>query len=202
MNNHWEFSHLPFEGDLADEKIVCQNCGWSWKVSDGGNDLYNCHRCGFDNTKFYSNTLNFEGGQKTGSSTDWGKVITTSLDTASKFIPQQQGGRLNDEAKQGIASKKEAQALKKRIKTECRAKPLIGKSKKAKWEECKNNVIKKFDSKFQQTQEERNTQNKLKLEQIEKQQKLNRRNNIIVVSIIGVVVLTLGFVIYKKKINK
>ena len=29
--------------------IDCDNCGWSWKVEDGGNDLYICHKCGHDN---------------------------------------------------------------------------------------------------------------------------------------------------------
>jgi hypothetical protein len=31
-------------------KIVCDNCGWSWKIADGGDDLYICHKCGHDNT--------------------------------------------------------------------------------------------------------------------------------------------------------
>ncbi len=31
-------------------KIVCDNCGWSWKIVDGGNDLYVCHKCNYDNT--------------------------------------------------------------------------------------------------------------------------------------------------------
>jgi len=37
--NNWEFDNIPFDGDLTDDKIVCQNCGWSWKVKDGGDDL-------------------------------------------------------------------------------------------------------------------------------------------------------------------
>jgi phosphopantetheine adenylyltransferase/ribosomal protein L37AE/L43A len=37
------------EGVLRD-KIVCDNCGWSWKIKDGGDDLYVCHKCGHDNT--------------------------------------------------------------------------------------------------------------------------------------------------------
>jgi phosphopantetheine adenylyltransferase len=37
------------EGVLGD-KIVCDNCGWSWKIKDGGNDLYICHKCDHDNT--------------------------------------------------------------------------------------------------------------------------------------------------------
>jgi hypothetical protein len=28
-----------------DEKIVCQECGWSWNLSDGGDDPYTCHQC-------------------------------------------------------------------------------------------------------------------------------------------------------------
>jgi nicotinic acid mononucleotide adenylyltransferase len=31
-------------------KIVCDNCRWSWKIADGGDDLYICHKCGHDNT--------------------------------------------------------------------------------------------------------------------------------------------------------
>ena len=37
------------EGVLGN-KIVCDNCGWSWKIKDGGDDLYICHKCGHDNT--------------------------------------------------------------------------------------------------------------------------------------------------------
>jgi len=37
------------EGVLGD-KIVCDDCGWSWKIKDGGDDLYVCHKCGHDNT--------------------------------------------------------------------------------------------------------------------------------------------------------
>jgi len=32
------------EGD----KIKCESCGWSWKISEGGDDLYICHKCGND----------------------------------------------------------------------------------------------------------------------------------------------------------
>jgi ribosomal protein S27AE len=30
--------------------IICDKCGWSWLIADGGNDLYVCHQCGNDNT--------------------------------------------------------------------------------------------------------------------------------------------------------
>jgi hypothetical protein len=32
-------------------KINCEKCDHSWKVSDGGNDLYTCHECGYNNNK-------------------------------------------------------------------------------------------------------------------------------------------------------
>jgi tRNA(Ile2) C34 agmatinyltransferase TiaS len=31
------------------EKVVCDECGWSWKLSEGGNDPYICHKCGHNN---------------------------------------------------------------------------------------------------------------------------------------------------------
>jgi hypothetical protein len=36
------------EGD--DEVVKCENCGWEWKIEDGGNDPYVCHKCGHDNS--------------------------------------------------------------------------------------------------------------------------------------------------------
>ncbi len=35
---------------IIGNKIHCDNCGWSWKIADGGDDLYMCHKCGHDNT--------------------------------------------------------------------------------------------------------------------------------------------------------
>ena len=35
---------------IVGDKIVCDNCGWEWKIADGGDDLYMCHKCGHDNT--------------------------------------------------------------------------------------------------------------------------------------------------------
>lgn len=37
-------------------RIECDECGWSWKIADGGSDLYVCHRCGHDNTPITENT--------------------------------------------------------------------------------------------------------------------------------------------------
>jgi hypothetical protein len=30
-------------------EIICDNCGWRWKIKDGGDDLYICHKCNHDN---------------------------------------------------------------------------------------------------------------------------------------------------------
>jgi DNA-directed RNA polymerase subunit RPC12/RpoP len=32
-----------------DDTIECEKCGWRWKLSDGGQDPYICHKCGFNN---------------------------------------------------------------------------------------------------------------------------------------------------------
>jgi hypothetical protein len=34
---------------VIDGKVICDNCGWSWALSDGGDDPYTCHECGQDN---------------------------------------------------------------------------------------------------------------------------------------------------------
>jgi DNA-directed RNA polymerase subunit RPC12/RpoP len=36
---------------VVDGEVVCDNCGWSWELSDGGDDLYMCHKCGHDNSE-------------------------------------------------------------------------------------------------------------------------------------------------------
>ena len=35
---------------VTDTDIICDNCGWTWDIVDGGDDLYICHTCGHDNT--------------------------------------------------------------------------------------------------------------------------------------------------------
>ena len=34
---------------VVGDKIKCDECGWSWDIVDGGNDLFMCHKCGHDN---------------------------------------------------------------------------------------------------------------------------------------------------------
>lgn len=40
--------------EAEDKTIICTKCGWSWKLSTGGEDPYTCHKCGFDNSDHYN----------------------------------------------------------------------------------------------------------------------------------------------------
>lgn len=48
------WAYIKGRNDISEEiqgdSIVCDNCGWKWKIEDGGDDLYICHKCGHDNT--------------------------------------------------------------------------------------------------------------------------------------------------------
>ena len=36
--------------EAIDKIIKCKKCGWTWKKSESGPDMYFCHKCGHDNT--------------------------------------------------------------------------------------------------------------------------------------------------------
>jgi len=42
--------NLIFES-VNDGEVVCDSCGWSWKLIEGGDDPYICHKCGHDNAE-------------------------------------------------------------------------------------------------------------------------------------------------------
>jgi len=43
------------EGGSVNQDITCINCGWQWNTKDSEEyDKYVCHKCGFDNTLYYS----------------------------------------------------------------------------------------------------------------------------------------------------
>ena len=48
------WAYIKGRNDISEEikgdSIVCDNCGWTWKIEDGGDDLFMCHKCGHDNT--------------------------------------------------------------------------------------------------------------------------------------------------------
>lgn len=58
--------------EISQGKVICDGCGWTWKLSEGGDDKYICHKCGHDNTPKESNlqmvinklTTNFPTNEK------------------------------------------------------------------------------------------------------------------------------------------
>jgi len=48
LDNDKLYNDLVNEAIVGD-KIECDNCGWSWNIVDGGDDLFICHKCGHDN---------------------------------------------------------------------------------------------------------------------------------------------------------
>lgn len=39
-----------FNEELNPNNVQCTNCGWTWKLQDGGDDVFICHKCNHDNT--------------------------------------------------------------------------------------------------------------------------------------------------------
>jgi len=48
---------------VVGDSIVCDNCGWTWKIVDGGHDLYICHKCNHDNTPINENFPPYKANQ-------------------------------------------------------------------------------------------------------------------------------------------
>jgi hypothetical protein len=42
--------YAPVKELVTDTEVICDNCGWKWKIADGGDDLYICHKCNHDST--------------------------------------------------------------------------------------------------------------------------------------------------------
>jgi hypothetical protein len=36
---------------VTKDKVICDECGWSWDLADGGDDPYICHKCGHNNSE-------------------------------------------------------------------------------------------------------------------------------------------------------
>ena len=48
-------------------EVICDNCDWEWKIADGGDDLYICHKCGHDNNPdLEEGTCSYDTDVKTG----------------------------------------------------------------------------------------------------------------------------------------
>ena len=55
------------------KKVVCSECGWSWKLSQGGHDPYTCHECGNVNSKSELTEKCWPGYTQKGMKTMFGK---------------------------------------------------------------------------------------------------------------------------------
>jgi hypothetical protein len=60
---------------IVGNKIVCDNCGWSWNIKDGGDDLYICHKCGHDTTPIKENKISEIKYIKPNFSNEWEEAI-------------------------------------------------------------------------------------------------------------------------------
>jgi hypothetical protein len=58
--------------EVKNNKVICDSCGWSWNISDGGKNTYTCHKCGNDNTPISEDLRKWFGKGKTGSTTGGG----------------------------------------------------------------------------------------------------------------------------------
>jgi hypothetical protein len=43
-------SDLILTESVKNGVVTCDNCGWTWKIEEGGTDTYTCHKCDHDNT--------------------------------------------------------------------------------------------------------------------------------------------------------
>jgi len=70
---------------VKDGKVICDNCGWSWDIADGGDDTYSCHKCGHDNTpKSQSNLDRLMNQYKS----QFPKNLQSKVPVISKFISE------------------------------------------------------------------------------------------------------------------
>ena len=73
---------------VVGDKIVCDNCGWEWKIADGGDDLFICHKCGHDNTpsKDYLQEARYKKFLNEGWDDSKGKLIGNFVDYVSDYL--------------------------------------------------------------------------------------------------------------------
>ena len=71
-NRFRPYSREQIDERIKDKKITCE-CGWSWKLKDGGNDPYTCHKCGNDNSKKELTEKCWKGYTQKGMKTMFGK---------------------------------------------------------------------------------------------------------------------------------
>ena len=67
------------------DDIVCDNCGWQWKIKDGGNDLFTCHKCYHDNTPIGENYPPYKTNQVQQTRYKASDVFTRDIKKAEKM---------------------------------------------------------------------------------------------------------------------
>jgi ribosomal protein S27AE len=77
---------------IVGDRIECDNCGWSWPIADGGDDLFICHKCGHDNTEDYNDEYDVENEQDLKEFTSFLKEYTQQL-SESKLNEAEYRGR-------------------------------------------------------------------------------------------------------------
>jgi hypothetical protein len=65
--------YAPVKELVTDTEVICNNCGWKWKIEDGGDDLYICHKCNHDNTPKQLNEKCWKGYTQKGTKMMFGK---------------------------------------------------------------------------------------------------------------------------------
>jgi hypothetical protein len=83
-------------------EIVCRKCSWSWLEKDGGNDMYVCHKCGFDNENFYKKGGAIENKKEVYD--EWKSLVNMSSSELKSFFKTEDG-------KEAGLSKSEASEL-------------------------------------------------------------------------------------------
>jgi hypothetical protein len=72
-------------GGRLGQEVICINCGWEWNTKDSEEyDKYVCHKCGFDNSLFYSNDIMEKGGSTKISKPAW-TVVGVYPDEANNW---------------------------------------------------------------------------------------------------------------------
>ena len=193
-NMNFEFSETlaksfdDFDGfDGSKDEIKCYNCGWKWKVKDGGNDLYVCHKCNSDNSKFYS-----FGGEEKKSNADYSQAITQGVQAIGQI-----GGAIAQKKATKEANKDDVARYVdlKCGKDKSRA---LSKKKKSAYTSCKAEAIKSFDVKKQEDSAKSIQQAELTKKVAETKQKAKKTLYIGV----AISVLVLGVFIYFKNKHK
>lgn len=185
MKEHWEINHLPFDGDLTNDKVICKNCGWSWNYQDGGNDPYVCHKCFTDNTSSYL-------GEK---HSNFALDPVTAVAKASGQV----AGAIGDISKAKASIESSKTDIQREVELSCGGKRRRSwsKKRKAEYDACANKVLDENKLlKNQSAEQLKNTQEfnqKLALEKLKDIKEEKQRNTYL---IIGGLVLVLGVIVY------